>query len=298
MAEHGFHKLGLWIAFLCARFDRAVVRRAGNAEHTGFFVHDLVHLVGRKPFLLHEDRHDGGVNGAAACAHDDALKRRDAHGGIEAFAVLHSGNGGAVAEMAGHDPGALGLAAQQFDAALADKSVRGPVEAVTADMIFLIVFIGQGVHKRVIRHGGVEAGIEHGDLRYAGHDLFTGFDPHQIRRVMERAEVEAFPDRFLDFLIDKHGAVELFAAVQNAMTDSADLLHGCDHASVSTDERIQHQTDGFAVILHFAVLTLAALFGGAGDGMGELAVFKSDLLANALRKQLFGLHIDQLIFQG
>ena len=52
-----------------------VVAHARNAEQARLLVHDVVDLGGRKILVLHEKRHDGGIDRAAARAHHKAVER-------------------------------------------------------------------------------------------------------------------------------------------------------------------------------------------------------------------------------
>ncbi len=56
------------------------------------------------------------------------------------------------------------LLAQHSGSALGDILVRGAVEAVAADLVLLIVLVGQGIHIGLGGHGLMEGGVEHGHL--------------------------------------------------------------------------------------------------------------------------------------
>lgn len=298
MAKHGLHKFRTFVAFFGSRFNRAVVSGARNAEHTGLLVHKLVDFIsGQVGILFHKEGNDSRIDGTAARTHNNAFQGCDAHRGVKAFSVLNSGNGRAVSEMAGHDLRAFGFTAEQLDAAFGNKTVRSAVETVTADVVFFVKLIGERVHISVIGHSCMETGIKNGNLRDAGHDLLTRFNTHQIGGIVERAEIKALTDSLLDLVIYKNRTIELLSAVQHAMADGADFFHGRDDPAVRADKRIENQTDRFAVVFHFSVFTFAALLRSAGNGMGELTVFKSNLFTNTLGKKRFGLHVDELILE-
>ena len=94
--------------------------------------------------LFHQEGDGGGIHRTRTGPHHKAIQRGQAHGGIDDPAVLDGGQGGAVAEMAGDDPGRLTrLFAQQLEAAGGDIPMGGSMETIAADPVFFIVFVGQ-----------------------------------------------------------------------------------------------------------------------------------------------------------
>ena len=89
--------------------------------------------------------------------------------------------------MAGDDAGLGAIHAKELADALADIAVAGAMEAVAAHVQLLIVFHGNAVQVSLGRHGLMERGIEHGHVRRAGHDLFAGFDAHQVGGIVQGA---------------------------------------------------------------------------------------------------------------
>ena len=76
---------------------------AGKADEAALFVEQVVHLGRGETLFVHNIGDDGGVDAAGAGAHDDAVERGEAHGGVDGLALVNSGDGGAVAEVAGDD---------------------------------------------------------------------------------------------------------------------------------------------------------------------------------------------------
>lgn len=104
IAEDVESESGALIAFiLCVPQVAEVAGNAGDTEHTGLLVENVEHLMDVKVFKTHDIFEERGVDGAGAGSHGDALERSDAHGGIDALAALDGSEGGAVAEVAGHD---------------------------------------------------------------------------------------------------------------------------------------------------------------------------------------------------
>ena len=113
-------------------------------------------------------------------------QRGEAHRGIDAFAVLDRRDGAAVAKVAGDDPGAF-KAAVQLAVAGGDVAVAGAVEAIAADGIFFIIFIGDTEHIGFTGHGLVEGGVKDGYHRGPfAENFLTGFHCDSLGRVVER----------------------------------------------------------------------------------------------------------------
>ncbi len=83
-----------------------------------------------------------GVKVAAAGAHHQTGQRGHTHRGINDAALIDSGDGGAVAQMAGDQLQALNRLLKELSGTVADILVAGAVEAVAADAVLLIVLIG------------------------------------------------------------------------------------------------------------------------------------------------------------
>ena len=175
--------------------------------------------------------------------------------------------------------------------------MRGAVEAVAADLVLLIVLIGKSIGVSHGRHGLVEGSVEHGDHGHAGHELLAGLDADDVGGVVERGEGIALLDCLHDLVGDDDGLGKLFAAVDDAVADSVDLLHGADDAVLLVDERVQHGLDGLVVGGHGDGSGLDGFLAGKLGLVGEQTV-DADALAQTLRQQLACGGVEQLILQG
>ena len=196
--------------------------------------------------------------------------------------------------MADDDPAVLVLEIQHFQRARGDIAVAGAVEAVAADVVLLIIFIGHAVQIGGARHGLMESGVEHGHHWRVGHDRLAGADAHQVGRVVQRPEGDVFLDSVHAGLVDDAGGGELFTAVQHAMAHRADFGNGGNHAVLLGKQGFEHQVHGLGVVLnHFALhhKALVRVF------VGELAALDADALHQALGDDGFIVHVDQLILQ-
>ena len=168
------------------------------------------------------------------------------------------------------------------------------MEAVAADLVLLIILIGQGVHIGGGGHGLMEGGIEHGHHGGAGHQSLTGPDPDDIGGIVERSQRVALLDGGHHLIGDQNGPGKLLAAVDHPVTDRVDLLHRADHAVFGVHQGVQHGLDGLIVGGHGHI----GLFDGflALGLIGKLAV-DTDALAQALGQHLLGLGVEQLVLQ-
>ena len=200
--------------------------------------------------------------------------------------------------MAGDQLQLLGLLAQHGGSPAGDILVGGAVEAVAADLVLLIVFIGQGVHIGLGGHRLVEGGVEHGHLGHVlAHDGGAGVDTGDVGGVVEGGQGDALLQGLHDLIGDEHRAGKGLAAMDHPVAHRIDLLHGADDAVVLVHQSVQHGLDGLRVGGHGhidGVQHLLALHLGL---VGELAV-DADPFAQALGQQGAGLGIQQLILQG
>lgn len=137
-------KSGSLVACLCGGENVSVVARyAGDAENAGLLVEDFSCLCGSPALFLLKIGDSRGINSAAARAHDEAVEGSKTHARVDNLAVLDSGYGRAVAEVAGDELDILEVNTHNFRAASADEAVRCAVEAVAANLVLLVVLIGQ-----------------------------------------------------------------------------------------------------------------------------------------------------------
>jgi hypothetical protein len=171
------------------------------------------------------------------------------------------------------------------------------VETVAADLVLFIVLIGDGIGIGHGGHGLMEGGVEDGDHGHAGHELLAGLDADDVGGVVQRGEGIALLDGLHDLVGDDDGLGELFAAVDHAVADRVDLLHGADDAVLLVDEGVQHGLDGLAVGGHGNGSFLDGFLAGKLRLVGEAAV-DADALAETLGQQLARGGVEQLILQG
>ncbi len=268
----------------------AVAADAGNAQQAGLLVEDGVHALGVEALLLHDGDQDAGIHVAAAGAHDDAFQRGQAHAGVHALAPVHGRDGGAVAQVAGHDLQPLDGLAQQGGRAVGHVAVAGAVEAVAAQAELLAEVVGQAVGEGVVGHAVVEGGVEHGDVGHLGEHLAGGLDAHGVGRVVQGGVEGQLLDLLQDGVVDHDGIAEVRAAVGHAVADGRDVL-ALEHGLV---ELVHDGGQGLFVILHVQLeAALLALDGPADEALGQ-----ADALGDAVGEGVLGRHVDHVELEG
>ena len=96
-------------------------------------------------------------------------------------------------------------------------------------------------------------------------------------------------------VVDEHGAGELLAAMDHAVSDGVDLGHALDHAVLGAGESVEDGLNGLRVGGHGDVELVLAV--GGGHLVGQAAV-DADALTETLGQDLFGLRDHELIFEG
>ena len=274
------------MAFACGlRQGAHVVRKSGEAEQARFLVHELVETVDIVTVLLADEEEDGRVKGAGAGAHDEALERGEAHGGINALAVQNGGAAGTVTEVSGNEAAVFRLFAENLGGFAGHEAVACAVGAVAADLVFFVELVGDAVEVGLARHGLVEGGVEHGDLREAREELGGAFHAGGVCGFVQRGEQRNAADVVNDFLRDAF-ALDVLAAVHNAVADGFDgvgellfgeeLLYLGNGFGMSRAVEIEVDVAFGALCLHVAVH--ADIFDeAAGDGFFGLGVDNGEL---------------------
>ena len=295
IAEHLAGKLRLVVAVLRRACDIAVIAGdTGNSEEAGLLVHVVAHLVGSKTQLICNEGYSGGVYAAAACSHDNAVQRSEAHGSVNGLAALDGGDGGAVAEVAGYDLEILDILAHSVSESLAYKSVRCAVEAVLSYVQLLVALVGKAVHERLLRHGGMERGIEYDYLRSRSRNyLLACSQGERVGVVMYRCELCEVVYLLDNFVCNEGGLAEDLSALYYSVAYGGDLTHAVDDLALAGGEYLNELLERLGVGRELAVsLDCPAVERGVLD----MAV-DTDTVAVALCNNALVLHIDKLVLQ-
>src|SRR3712207_7477391 len=95
---------------------------------------------------------------------------------FRSLTVLHGGNAGAIADVAGDNLLLSDVHSQEFTHPLAHVAMACSVETIAANMVFLVELVRNGVEISVSRHGRMEGIVEHCHLRNVGHKGVHGPD--------------------------------------------------------------------------------------------------------------------------
>ena len=296
VSQHIDGQLGAAVALTGCLFHVAHI--AGNtrdAQQARLLVQDLIQLVaGDIQGVLQVVDHRG-VQVAAAGAHHQAGQRGHAHGGIHHAALVHSGDGRAVAQVAGDQLQAVDGLLQVLGSLVADVLVAGAVEAVAADAVPGVVLVGDGVHIGLRGHGAVEGGIKDSHLGHLGaKDLAGGLDAQDAGGVVQGSQGAQLTQGGNDFVGDQAAGLELLAAVDHPVTDGVDLVHALNALAGAGGHLLDDLVECLGV----------GGENGRGGGLvavgvvGDHAALHADALAQALAQHLLAVHINQLILQG
>ena len=257
-------------------------------------VHEVVHLLGREVLVLHDEGHDGRVDGSATGSHHEAVQGCESHGGIHRHAMVDGAHRAPVAQMARDELQILYGLVQKRRCALGDVAMGGAMGAVLADRVLLVQLVGQRVHVGLRRQRLEERRVEDGHHGHAGHMLLTGTDSHERRLVVQGRELCQLVDLGDDVVVDEHRPVEVLAALHDAVPHGVDLVERVDGAVGTARHRLQHQRHRFVVVGHLRVddrfvVVKPVLVERLG---------RAHPLADALGEQLLALDVEQLVLQG
>ena len=123
--------------------------------------------------------------------------------------------------------------------------------------------------------------------------IHAGMDAHKRRTVMQRRQLGKLVDLRDDLIVDEHGAIEVLAALHDAMTDRVDLGQRRDSGALARDQGIEHERDSVIVVRHlrvddhFVIIKTVLV-----ERLG-----RTDALANALGHERMRFNIDKLVLQ-
>ena len=190
---------------------------------------------------------------------------------------------------------------EQVDASCADVSVRCAVETVTADAVFLVIFVGESVHVCKVGHCLMESRVENGDLRHAGEKLLESVYALEICGIVERSERDAFFNRVLDGFGYFHRTAEFAAAVQDSVSHGFYLADVGHNAALFIGEGfyehlyrvrvIRLRRQGF-VGFHFAHLAVSV-----GEFVRKSGEIRCELLKDAVAQFRALRHFEYRIFE-
>lgn len=142
------------------------------------------------------------------------------------------------------------LFAEKLDGFFADELVRSAVEAVFAHFVSVVYGIRNTVHIRFCGHSAMESRVEHRHHRHVGHNLSATLYASNVARHMKRSEFRILFANADNFVVDKHGLIEVLTAVKNSVSHCADFVRGFDCAVFGIDHCVQNKLDCLFVVFH------------------------------------------------
>ncbi len=182
-----------------------------------------IELIGAEAVLAEDVDQRARIDGTCAARHRDALERREAHRRVARTTVPNRGDGATAAQVADDEAKTLGRTTEKLRSPLRAPFDRQSVEAVPADSPVGSPALGKGVDGGLRGHGGVEGGVEDGDLRRIGQEPLAEGDAGERRCVVERRERLEGCDACPHLCVDDDGLPEPIAAVDDAVCDRVDL---------------------------------------------------------------------------
>ena len=190
--------------------------------------------------------------------------------------------------MGANDGAVVQRQAQHGGGFASDKAVAGAMEAVAAHAVLAVQRHRYGVQIGVLRHGLVEGGIEHGDLRQAGEAGLCGANAQQVGRVVQRGQAGAVFNGGQHAVVNQGRGVEVFAAVYHTVANSSNAARQCALVQVGQDG---FHGAGVVALCQCQLYLLASLFeGDAGAGHAQF-------FCQATQGGFLGVGVDQGEFQ-
>ena len=184
------------------------------------------------------------------------------------------------------------VAAQHLGDFLGDELVGGAVGAVAAHRVLLGGLGLEGVQGGLVGQLLEERGVEDGDVGDVGHELARHVDALEVGGVVQRSQRAQLFDQVADLVGDEGRAVEVAAALNDAVADGEDVGLGQGRALRVEETQDLTHADG--------VVGNRELF--LGDGVAVLMLDEAggvaDALDDALGDGVAGFGVDELVLDG
>ncbi len=173
--------------------------------------------------------------------------------------------------------------------------MAGAVKTVAAYAVFFVPLDRQRIHVGMFRHGLVKRGVENGNMRHVRQVGQAGFDPGNVRRIVQRRQVLYFLDGVEDLIVDHHRAGEFFAAVHDPVPDSGDVIHAVNDAGLFFNQGLQDQVDGDLMVRAFILFSVGF---PAGDFVNDKRIADRDSFNHPLGDNFLFLPVVKLVLDG
>jgi len=163
-------------------------------------------------------------------------------------------------------------------------TMRGAMEAVTADAMAFIPILRKCIAKCIGRQRLMKSRVEHCDLGNFRGRLQGNLDSQKVGRIVKGCQRDQITDSRHNLGVDNGRFAEFFTTVDHPMADAEKLTGVADRARLvknSTDERKPFLVAGYLL----SSKDLIPCATGVAREMGELALRFTDLF-----QQTFGQH--------
>ena len=207
--------------------------------------------------------------------------------------MIYGRHGSTIADVTGDDAFFGRIDTQELADATRYIAMGCAVETITADTVFLIQLVRNGIHVRIIGHGLVESRIEYTHLRDAGQQLADSLDTFQVSRVVQRSQVGiGFP--LLEHLVRQQHTFRKFPTMHNAVAYGIKFVQRRQCSNFRIDQYFKYQLD-----------TLVVRRNGRFDHLGPISQlhfqessFQSYFLNPTRSHDLVTGHVIQLVLNG
>ena len=169
------------------------------------------------------------------------------------------------------------------------------MKTISPDIVFFVVFIGNGIHIRLPGHSGVERSIKYHALRdLRPKDFPACTDTIQFGAVMQRRQRNQAFNAFYNVLVYQQRLIENRAALGHPMTYSRNFTKLCNNAVFAIHQSFCNKTESIRMILHFR----GGFYLPAVKGlMAENPLLHPDSFTVSFCQHAFSIHINELIFK-
>ena len=202
----------------------AHVGRARQSEQTRFVLERVAEVGLGQVSPLEQPQHQARVDAARPRGHHEALERRETHRRVDRPPTQDRAQRRPSSQVAAHNPQARRRRRpHQRRRPPGDPRVRQPMEPVSPNAPSRTPIRGQRVRKRRVRQRGVERRVEARHRRHPRERPRHRVERGQRFRLVERSQVDQFPQRAPHARVDHHRREEPRASVHDPVPDRVGL---------------------------------------------------------------------------
>ena len=148
--------------------------------------------------------------------------------------------------MASYDAYFFGFNAEEFAHTSRNEAVARSVSTPTTDVVLFVIFIRNGIHISLGRHGLVESRVEHEHLRQVGQHFLYSHIAFEVCFAMKRSEFHILLPLF-EHLVGYNLALREATTGHDTMTCCADFVEALDCSVLRIEQGVEHEFDTLGV---------------------------------------------------